>query len=158
MYFQILIRGSVKQVKPLMPSGVNRKDFYMQNKQYQRHGLKKKVGLKQRSKTETILITSSDTPDHLDITVQQIHAQNSNQGILGHKDHFIITLDGKVHKGRDQDTVGFGVDHTTISILMIGKDNFTETQKTSLRILVKKLKEQYSNDLQLQNKTNITRV
>ena len=41
---------------------------------------------------------------------------------------------------------------------MIGKDNFTETQKTSLRILVKKLKDQYSNDLKLQNKTNITRV
>ena len=41
---------------------------------------------------------------------------------------------------------------------MIGKDNFTETQKTALRILVKKLKDQYSSDLQLQNKTNITRV
>lgn len=141
-----------------MQSGVIQKDFYMQNKQYQRHGLKKRLGLKQRLKTETIEINSSDTPDHLDVTVQQIHAQNSHQGILGHKDHFIITLDGKVHKGRDENSIGFDTDQTTISILLIGKENYTTLQKISLKKLITKLKQSYGSKLNINNKTNIEKI
>ena len=128
-----------------MQSGVNQKDFYMQNKKYQRHGLKKKAGLKKRSKTEIIYITDSDTPDHLDVSPQQIYTQNSQDGILGYKDHYIITLDGKVHKGRDCESLGFDVENNAMTILLIGRDNFTEHQEDGLKKLLKKLKAKYKD-------------
>ncbi len=141
-----------------MQCGVNQKDFYMQNKQYQRHGLKKKVGLKKRLKTKTIQIDSSNTPDHLDVTVQQIHAQNSHKGILGHKDHFIITLDGKVNPGRSEDAIGFNTDQTTLSVLVIGKDNFSTLQSAALKKLIVKLKDKYGMSLTIKNNTNIEKI
>jgi len=120
-------------------------DLIMQNKQYQRHGLKKKAGLKKRSKTEIIYVIDSDTPDHLDVSPKQIYTQNSQDGILGYKDHYIITLDGKVHKGRDCESLGFDVENNAMTILLIGRNNFTKHQEDGLKKLLKELKEKYKN-------------
>ena len=124
----------------------------MQNKIYQRHGLKKKIGIRKRSKTKTILVRHSDTPNKMDIKPEQILEQNSQDGILGFADHFIITIDGKVYAGRDVDVYGF-----TVSILMIGRNYFTQHQIDSVKKLITDLKEKYGS-LGIQNKTTITKL
>jgi hypothetical protein len=126
-----------------MLSGATLMDLNMQNKQYQRHGLKKKAGLKKRTNTEIIYITHSDTPDHLDITPTQVFTQNSQDGVLGFKDHYIITLDGKIHIGRDPESLGFDVEPTAITILLIGRNNFTDHQYDGLKKLLTELKQKY---------------
>lgn len=79
----------------------------------------------------------------MDVTPAQVFTQNSQEGVLGYKDHFIITLDGKIHKGRDVDSLGFDLEETALSILLIGRDNFTEHQEESLKKLLTELKEKY---------------
>lgn len=148
---------SVKQAKPLMLCGVKNMDLNMTNKQFQENGLKKRRGLKKRSKTETILIIHSDTPDHLDIKPSQIEKQDRQNGILGFKDHFVITLDGKVHQGRDREVQGFGVNQKTITIQMIGREYFTPHQMAALKKLIIELKEQY-DQAKVDNRTTIEKI
>ena len=130
----------------------------MQKKQYQRHGLKKKVGFRNRVNTKIIYITDSDTPDHLDVSPKQVYIQDSQNGILGYKDHFIITLDGKIHEGRNEESVGFKVEETAVTILLIGRDNFTDHQIDSLKKLVKNLKTKYKEIEIINNQTSIQKV
>ena len=132
-------------------------DFYMQNKTYQRHGLKKKVGTRKRIKTKTILIRDTDTPDNLDVTPNQVLHKNSQEGILGFADHYLITLDGKRHIGRDVDAYGFNVDNFTVSILMVGREKFTQHQIESLKLLIAELNKKYGL-LNINNKTTIRKI
>jgi len=93
----------------------------------------------------------------MDIKPEQILEQNSQDGILGFADHFIITIDGKVYAGRDVDVYGFDVDNFTVSILMIGRNYFTQHQIDSVKKLITDLKEKYGS-LGIQNKTTITKL
>lgn len=100
----------------------------------------------------------SDTPDHLDVKANQVERQDRHNGLLGFKDHFIITLDGKVHKGRDQNVQGFKVNSQTLTIQMIGRKYFNEHQKVAIKKLIETLKEQYGSDLEIINTTTIEKL
>ena len=136
-----------------MPSGVIQKDLNMQNKQYLQNGLKN-VGPKKRKKTNYIVITSTDTPNYLDVTLSQLDKQHRQEGVLGLKDHFIITLDGKVHTGREQEVIGFDIGDDALSIRLVGKDNFNIEQTKSLQKLIKNLKQIYK-EIEIDNTTTI---
>ena len=101
----------------------------------------------------------SDCPSsYLNVSPKQVFIQDSQNGILGYKDHFIITLDGKIHEGRNEESIGFKVEETAVTILLIGRDNFTDHQIDSLKKLVKNLKTKYKEIEIINNQTSIQKV
>jgi len=126
-------------------------DFYMQNKRSLKNGLKK-VGLRKRKQTNKIIIDCTNTPDYLDVTLKQLDKQHRQEGVLGLKTHYIITLDGKVQTGRELNSVGYKIPPDAVSILLVGASNFNLHQLTSLRNLVQELKALYGA-LVVTNKT-----
>ena len=94
----------------------------------------------------------------MDVSPKQVFIQDSQNGILGYKDHFIITLDGKIHEGRNEESIGFKVEETAVTILLIGRDNFTDHQIDSLKKLVKNLKTKYKEIEIINNQTSIQKV
>lgn len=126
----------------------------MQNKPYQRIGLKKNVGPKIRTSTDTVILECTDTPEHLNITIDQIDQQHKNEGVLNIKYHFVIMLDGKIEIGRQKNTIGFKIKNTALHIGIVGSTSFNSNQKKSLKQLIKKLNNEYG-ELEIINNTPI---
>lgn len=112
---------------------------------------------------DRIIIHCSATPEGRNVTVDDIrrwHTQPVSKGGRGWKDigyHYVIHLDGSVHAGRPEGTVGAhckGQNARSIGICYVGglaadgktpKDTRTEAQKRSLRELVGRLRKKYGN-------------
>lgn len=104
-----------------------------------------------------IIIHCSATPEGKNFTVDDIRRWHKERGFNDIGYHYVIYLDGSIHKGRDESIVGahcVGQNQTSIGICYIGgvatdgktpKDTRTEAQKQALRKLVKELKDKYPN-------------
>lgn len=103
-----------------------------------------------------IIVHCSATPEGKDVKTETIrgwHIKGNGWNDIGY--HYVIELDGSVHKGRDESKVGAhcqGYNSNSIGICYVGgvakdgktpKDTRTEKQKESLLALLKELKAKY---------------
>lgn len=109
-------------------------------------------------KINKIIIHCSATPEGRDVkteTIRDWHVNGNHWKDIGY--HYVIELDGSVHKGRDESVVGAhcsGQNANSIGVCYVGgiakdgktpKDTRTEAQKQSLLELLKSLKVKYPN-------------
>ena len=106
-------------------------------------------------KINKLIVHCSATPEGKNITVEDIDKWHKQRGwkCIGY--HYVIYLDGSVHKGRDENEIGAhcaGQNANSIGICYIGgvckdgktpKDTRTDAQKSALIELLKLLKEKY---------------
>lgn len=103
-----------------------------------------------------IIIHCSATPEGKNFTVEDIRRWHKDRGFNDIGYHYVIYLDGSIHKGRDESVVGahcVGQNTNSIGICYIGgvdknnnpKDTRTDAQKKALRELVAQMKEKYPN-------------
>ena len=109
-------------------------------------------------KINKLIVHCSATPEGKDIkteTIRNWHVNSNHWKDIGY--HYVIELDGSIHKGRDESVIGAhcsGQNTNSIGICYVGgvakdgktpKDTRTEAQKQSLIDLLKKLKAKYPN-------------
>lgn len=109
-------------------------------------------------KITKIIVHCSATPEGKDIkteTIRDWHVNSNHWKDIGY--HYVIELDGSIHKGRDESVIGAhcsGQNVNSIGVCYVGgvakdgktpKDTRTEAQKQSLIELLKRLKEKYPN-------------
>lgn len=104
-----------------------------------------------------IIVHCSATPEGKDFTAADIDRWHRQRGwrCIGY--HYVIELDGSIHKGRDESLIGAhcsGQNADSIGICYVGgvakdgktpKDTRTDAQKHSLLELLKELKAKYPN-------------
>lgn len=101
-----------------------------------------------------IIIHCSATKEGKHFTVEDIDRWHKERGWKGIGYHYVIYLDGSIHKGRPDEEIGaHTVNHNknSIGICYIGglnskgisADTRTEEQKESLRNLIEELKQKY---------------
>ena len=102
-----------------------------------------------------IIVHCSATPEGKAVTVEDIDQWHKCRGWKGIGYHYVVYLDGSVHKGRDESQIGAhcaGLNRYSIGVCYIGgvlkdgrtpKDTRTEAQKQSLIGLLKELKAKY---------------
>lgn len=112
-------------------------------------------------KITKIIIHCAATPEGRDVKIEDIRRWHTNpvsKGGRGWRDigyHYVIHLDGSVHKGRGEEEIGAhcaGQNACSLGICYVGgldkltmrpKDTRTEAQKKSLSALVSQLKRKY---------------
>lgn len=108
-------------------------------------------------KITEIIVHCSDTPEGKDFTVANIREWHLARGFNDIGYHYVIYRDGSIHKGREESVIGahcVGHNTNSIGICYIGgrdsngktfKDTRTDSQKESLLVLLRELKERYPN-------------
>lgn len=109
-------------------------------------------------KINKIIVHCSATPEGRDVkteTIRKWHVNDNHWNDIGY--HYIIELDGTLHKGRDESVVGAhcsGQNTNSIGVCYVGgvardgktpKDTRTEAQKKTLETVLKFLKKKYPN-------------
>ena len=109
-------------------------------------------------KINKLIVHCSATPEGRDVkteTIKDWHVNGNHWKDIGY--HYVIELDGSIHKGRDENVIGAhcsGQNADSIGICYVGgvakdgktpKDTRTDTQKHSLLELLKELKAKYPN-------------
>ena len=117
-----------------------------------------KIIKKSKRKITMLIVHCSATPEGRDVkteTIKDWHINGNHWKDIGY--HYVIELDGSIHKGRDENVIGAhcsGQNANSIGICYIGgvakdgktpKDTRTEAQKQSLIKLLKELKAKYPN-------------
>ena len=108
-------------------------------------------------KITEIIVHCSATPEGQNFTAEDIDRWHKQKGWQGIGYHYVIYLDGSVHKGRNEEVIGahcLGHNAYSIGVCYIGgldkwtkahKDTRTGAQKQALIELLKSLKEKYPN-------------
>ena len=108
-------------------------------------------------KITEIIVHCSATPEGQNFTAEDIDRWHKQKGWQGIGYHYVIYLDGSVHKGRNEEVIGahcLGHNAYSIGVCYIGgldkwtkapKDTRTDAQKQALIDLLKNLKEKYPN-------------
>lgn len=108
-------------------------------------------------KINKIIVHCSATPEGRNNTIEDIDRWHKAKGWRGVGYHYVIHLDGSIHKGRDESVIGAhcsGQNTNSIGICYVGglakdgktpKDTRTDAQKQSLIKLLKELKAKYPN-------------
>lgn len=110
--------------------------------------------IKKMRKIDKIIIHCSATPEGREHTVEDITLWHKQRGFSTIGYHYVIYLDGTIHKGRSLEMIGahtLGQNANSIGICYIGgidkdgnpKDTRTPEQKEALIELVADLKKQY---------------
>ncbi len=109
-------------------------------------------------KINKLIVHCSATPEGRDVkteTIKDWHVNGNHWKDIGY--HYVIELDGSIHKGRDENVIGAhcsGQNANSIGICYVGgvakdsktpKDTRTDAQKQSLLKLLKELKAKYPN-------------
>ncbi len=105
-------------------------------------------------KINKIIIHCSATPEGRDVSVREIDRWHRDRGFSKIGYHWVIYLNGSIHKGRPEEIAGahvIGHNSYSIGVCYVGgvdvkhnpKDTRTEAQRLALRELVKELKERY---------------
>lgn len=101
-----------------------------------------------------IIVHCSATPEDRNYTVEEIDRWHKNRGWSGIGYHYVIYLDGSIHKGRDIEKVGAHCTNhnkNSIGVCYIGgcdkdmnpKDTRTQEQKDALIEILTRLKKRY---------------
>lgn len=101
-----------------------------------------------------IIVHCSATPEGRNYTVEEIDHWHKNRGWSGIGYHYVIYLDGSIHKGRDIEKVGAHCTNhnkNSIGVCYIGgcdkdmnpKDTRTQEQKDALIEILTRLKKRY---------------
>ena len=101
-----------------------------------------------------IIVHCSATPEGRNYTVEEIDRWHKNRGWSGIGYHYVIYLDGSIHKGRDIEKVGAHCTNhnkNSIGVCYIGgcdkdmnpKDTRTQEQKDALIEVLTRLKKRY---------------
>jgi N-acetylmuramoyl-L-alanine amidase len=105
-------------------------------------------------KIDKIIIHCSATPEGKPFTVADIDRWHRDRGWQGIGYHYVVYLDGSIHKGRSEEIIGAhcsGQNAQSIGICYIGgldasgkaKDTRTPAQRKALHELVSDLKTRY---------------
>ena len=91
-----------------------------------------------------IIVHCSDTPNGRQHTAADIHRWHQERGFDGIGYHYVIQLDGLVEKGRPDYWKGAHCRgyNDEIGVCLIGRDEFTLAQETSLKWLLDSFKGQ----------------
>lgn len=104
---------------------------------------------------DKIIVHCSATPEGRHTTVEEIKQWHLQRGWKDIGYHYVIYLDGTIHKGRPEEVVGAhcsGYNKNSIGVCYIGgvakdgktpKDTRTEGQKRALREILNRLKRDY---------------
>lgn len=104
---------------------------------------------------DKIIVHCSATPEGRHTTVEEIRQWHLQRGWKDIGYHYVIYLDGTIHKGRPEEVVGAhcsGYNKNSIGVCYIGgvdkdgktpKDTRTEGQKRALREILNRLKRDY---------------
>lgn len=101
-----------------------------------------------------IVVHCTGTPEGTNVTVESIDRQHKSLGWKGIGYHWVVYIDGSVHKGRDEKEMGAhasGFNARSIGICYVGgldknnkcKDTRTDAQKKALITLIKEIKERH---------------
>lgn len=107
-----------------------------------------------RTTTDKIIVHCTATPEGREVTVKEIDAWHRKAGYNGIGYHYIVHLDGRVEKGRDEQQIGahtIGQNNCSIGVCYVGgcdanmkpKDTRTGAQKEALLRLLRELKLKY---------------
>lgn len=111
-----------------------------------------------KRKIDKLIVHCSASPEGQNVTIdgiRKLHKQRYGWRDIGY--HYVIHLDGSIHKGRDESVIGAHVKNqnaNSIGICYIGgmnasntapKDTRTPAQKEALLKLLKDLKRRYPN-------------
>ena len=90
-------------------------------------------------KIDKLTVHCADTPNYKHFTVEDIDRWHKQRGFSKIGYHWVIYVDGSLHKGREEDELGAHVKgHNTgnIGVCLIGKDKFTGKQIETLVQLI----------------------
>lgn len=101
-----------------------------------------------------IIVHCSATPENRDVTIEEIDKWHKEKGFYKIGYHYVIYLDGSIHKGREEYEIGAHCIHHnlhSLGVCYVGgvdnmghpKDTRTPAQKKSLILLLKDLKRTY---------------
>ncbi len=93
-----------------------------------------------------VIIHCADTPESMDIGVNEIREWHLERGWDDVGYHYIIRRDGTIEVGRMESVVGAhcrGQNSRSIGICLVGRTEFTEEQFHSLRKLVEEIELRY---------------
>ena len=93
-----------------------------------------------------LVVHCSDTPNNQNLGALDIHKMHLGFGWDGIGYHKIIARDGLIEEGRPEYWYGAhvkGINHKSLGVCLIGKNNFTKSQFISLKIILKKWKLNY---------------
>ena len=96
----------------------------------------KEIRLLKKEDVEYVVVHCSDTPDSKNLTGIDIHKMHLGFGWEGIGYHKIIQRNGKIENGRPLYWVGahaYGYNEKSISICLIGRENFSDKQLVSLK-------------------------
>ena len=105
-------------------------------------------------KVNLLILHCTATPEGRPVTVQQVRQWHIQRGFVDIGYHFLVGLDGTIHRGRPIEKAGAhckGHNAHSIGICYVGgldrqgkpKDTRTPAQKAALLSLLKELKKQY---------------
>lgn len=106
-------------------------------------------------KIDKIIIHCTATPEGREVTVEEVTRWHKARGFRTIGYHYLIGLDGRVHKGRPVSEIGshcIGQNAHSIGVCYVGgletdprkpKDTRTQAQKDALRRLVADLKHRF---------------
>ena len=105
-------------------------------------------------KIDKIILHCSATPEGRHVTVKDIDCWHRDRGFSGIGYHWVIYLDGSVHRGRPEEKQGahvVGHNATSIGVCYIGgadsnmkaKDTRTPAQRAALKRVVAELQQRY---------------
>ena len=102
---------------------------------------------------ERIIVHCTATESRREVSVAEIDRWHKRRGWRGIGYHYVVGLDGRIWKGRDEETIGaYCVGHyaTSIGVCYVGgllagqpADTRTPEQKTALERLIAELLERY---------------
>jgi len=93
-----------------------------------------------------LIVHCSDTPDEENLQATDIHKMHLSFGWEGIGYHKIICRNGNVENGRPEYWIGahaYGKNNTSLGVCLIGRDEFSDIQFTSLKILLIEWKKKY---------------
>ncbi|WP_163834657.1 N-acetylmuramoyl-L-alanine amidase [Spartinivicinus ruber] len=90
-------------------------------------------------KITKLVIHCSDSPNHKDISAEDIHHWHLERGWSGIGYHKVIKRDGTIENGRPEYWVGAhvkGHNSNSLGVCLVGRDQFTDAQFDSLEKVI----------------------